>query len=204
MRNMDDPWLTIPEAGKRRRTPRTFRDGRCLFIVLRPGCGRESTSSHFYASLVEALCSHSSRGPGRRRSGQPQVPAPRRLHPPARRRHLQLPLPRPALAEQDHRHRARGDGQDRPGVLSPRHPAQGAVGRERPLDRHGRQHVPPQGPQGRRPLPGHDPRRDHDHHRPQRTAQLQAAAADLVPDPDQVPRRAAAQGRACCACASSS
>jgi hypothetical protein len=49
---------------------------------------------HLYASLVEALYSHSSRGPGRRRSGQPQVSAPRRLHPPARRGHLQLPLPR--------------------------------------------------------------------------------------------------------------
>ena len=75
------------------------------------------------------------------------------------------------------------------------HSAQGTVGGERPLDGHGRQHVSPEGPQGRGAVPGHDPRRDHDHHRPQRAAQLQAAAADLVPDPDQVPRRAAPQGR---------
>jgi len=39
---------------------------------------------------------------------------------------------------------------------------------------------------GARPLPGHDPRRDHDHHRTQRVAQLQAVAADLVPDSNQV------------------
>ena len=57
---------------------------------------------------------------------------------------------------------------------------------------------------GPRPLPGHDARRDHDRHRARRAAQLQAAAADLVSDPDQVPRRAAAEDRACCACASSS
>ena len=65
--------------------------------------------------------------------------------------------------------------------------------RERPLDGHGRQHVPPEGPQGRGPVPGHDARRDHDHDRARRIAQLQAVAADLVPDSDQVPRRAAAQ-----------
>ena len=36
-----------------------------------------------------------------------------------------------------------------------------------------------------------------------RAALLPAAAADLVPVPDQVPGRAAPQGRACCGCASS-
>jgi hypothetical protein len=118
--------------------------------------GRESTFTHRYASLVETVHSHSSRGPFRRRSGQPQVSAPRGLHPPTRRRHLQLPPARPALAEQGHRHCARGDGQDRPGVLSARDSSPRVMGAERPLDGHGRQHVPAQGPQGRRTLPGHD------------------------------------------------
>ncbi len=97
--------------------------------------------------------------------------------------------------QQDRRHHPRRDGQDRPGVPPPRPQSQGSLGGQRPLDRHGRQHVPPQGPQGRRALPRHDPRRDHDRHRPQGAAQLQAASPDLVPDPDQVPRRAPPQVR---------
>ena len=101
---------------------------RAAVICLSPALADGKVCAFFYASLVQALHPHPPRGPGRRRSGQPQVSAPRRLHPPARRRHLQLPLPRPALAQQDHRHRARGDGPDRPGVLPARHPAQRAVG----------------------------------------------------------------------------
>ncbi len=109
-----------------------------------------------------------------------------------------------ALVQQDHEHRARGDGQDRAGILSAGAASARAVGSERPLGGDGRQHVPPEGPQGRRPVPRHDPRRGHDRHRAQGTAQLQAAAADLVPDSDQVSRRAAAPSPDCCACASSS
>ncbi len=148
-----------------------------------------------HASLVSTLHPHPPRSPRRRRSRQPQAPAPRRLHPPARRRHLQLPPPRQPLPQQDHRHRPRRDGQDRPGVPPPRPQPARDLGGVRPLGRHGREHVPPQGPQRRRALPRHDPRRGHDLHRPQRAAQLQAAPADLVPDPDQVPRRAPPQVR---------
>ena len=50
----------------------------------------------------------------------------------------------------------------------------------------------------------HDARRSDDVHRARRTAQLQAAAADLVSDSDQVSRRTAAEIAGCCACASSS
>ena len=149
-----------------------------------------------YASLVQALCSHSSRGPGRRRSGQPQVPAPLRLHSPVGRGHLQLPAFGPAHHPQDHSHCARRDGHHRPGVLFAGPAAARAVGSERALDGDGRQHVPHEGPQGSRPVPGHDSRRDHDHHCAQRAAQLQAVAANLVPDSDQVPRRTPAQVRA--------
>ena len=50
----------------------------------------------------------------RRRGGrQPQAALARRLHPPARRRHLQLSVPGAAIAAQDQRDRARGDGRDR-------------------------------------------------------------------------------------------
>ncbi len=42
------------------------------------------------------------------------------------------------------------------GVLPAGHSAARTVGGERPLDRHGRQHVPPEGPQGRRSVPGND------------------------------------------------
>src|ERR1035438_9760682 len=63
------------------------------------------------------------------------------------------------------------------------------------LGRHGPPPVPPEGPLRARPVPRHDPRRGHDHHRPRRTAQLQTTPADLVSDPDQVPRRTAAEIR---------
>ena len=64
----------------------------------------------------------------------------------------------------------------------PAHPSARGVGGQRPLGGDGRQHVQAQGPQGRRPLPRHDRRRGDDGDRPQGAAQLQAAAADLVPD----------------------
>ena len=47
--------------------------------------------------------------------------------------------------------------------------------------------------QERRVLPRHDARGDLHRHRARRAAQLPPAAAGLVPDPDQVPRRAAAE-----------
>src|ERR1700733_10964844 len=46
------------------------------------------------------------------------------------------------------------------------------------LNGHGRQYVSPERSQGRRSVSGHDARRDHDDDCAQRTAQLQAVAAD--------------------------
>ena len=73
-------------------------------------------------------------------------------------------------------------------MLPARAESGGGLAGIRPLGRHGRQHVPPEGSLRARPLPRHDPRGSHDRHRARRTAQLQATAPDLVSDPDQVPR----------------
>ena len=93
-----------------------------------------------------------------------------------------------AFVQQDHRHCSPGDGQDRAGILSAGDSSTGAVGSQRALGRHGRHHVPAERPQGRRSLLKHDPRRSHDRDRSQGTAQLQAAAPDLVSDSKQIPR----------------
>ena len=120
-----------------------------------------------------------------------------RLHPPALRGHLQLSVSGPALAAENP---AASCAQEMDAIGAQEMFLPGSESRRglagiRPLGRHGRQHVPPQGPFRPRPLPRHDPRRGHDRHRARRAAQLQATAADLVPDPDQVPRRAAPQVR---------
>ena len=64
------------------------------------GKARHAIAMHRWS---QALHSHPSRSPCRRRSRQPQAPAPRRLHPPAWRRHLQLSLSRQPVDQQDHR-----------------------------------------------------------------------------------------------------
>ena len=104
-----------------------------------------------------------------------------------------LPLARRSLAKVERIVRGRDGRHRRPGVPPAGHPPGGDLEGERPLGRDGRQHVPAEGPQGRRLLPGHDPRGDLHRHRPRRAAQLPAAAPGLVPDPDQVPRRASPQ-----------
>ena len=157
---------------------------------------RPESVSNTHASLVPALYPDSARGSHRRGGRKPQTAAPRGLHSPAGRGPVFVSLPRQPGDQQDCCDHSRGDGHDWPGVLPARaEPARG-VGGERALGRDGRQHVPAEGPQRRGAVPGDDPRRGDDHHRPLRTAQLQATSADLVPDPDQVPRRAAAQVRA--------
>ena len=93
--------------------------------------------------------------------------------------------------------RARGDGRDRrPGVQAARAASRGALEALGALGGDGRGDVPARRPQGRRRRARHDPRGGVRDARG-RAAQLQGAAADLVPDPDQVPRRAAPEvGRA--------
>jgi len=73
-----------------------------------------------------------------------------------------------------------------------------------PLDHHGRKHVPPQGPQGRRPVPGHDARRDHDLDCARRICALTSSCRRS--GTRFKPSSATSRGpsRACCACASSS
>ena len=72
------------------------------------------------------------------------------------------------------------------------------------LGRHGRQHVPAEGPLRPAALPGHDARREHDGHR----REANCAATNSCPrsgtrfKPSSAMSRA--RSRACCACASSS
>ena len=106
-----------------------------------------------------------------------------------------LPLAK-RIAHEDRGDRPRGDGRHRrPGVLPARPPPRGDLEGVGPLGRDGRQHVPAEGPQGRRLLPRHDARGDLHRHRARRAALVPAAAAGLVPDPDEVPRRAAPEVR---------
>ncbi len=117
--------------------------------------------------------------------------------------HLLLSFSRPTLVQQNHGHRPPGDGQDRPGVLPAGIASARTLGSQRPLVGDGRQPVSPERPQGRRSLPRHDRRRSHDRDRPQRAAQLQATAADLVPDSNASFATSLAPSPACCASASS-
>ena len=68
-------------------------------------------------------------------------------------------------------------------------PAEGTVGGNRALAEVRRPVAEDQGSQGGRVLLRPDPRGSHHRLRAQRTGQLQAAAGEFLPDPDQVPRR---------------
>src|SRR3546814_14089777 len=69
------------------------------------------------------------------------------------------------------------------------HPAEGTVGGDRPLAEVRRPAAEDPRPQGRRVLLRADRRGSHHRLRPRRAGQLQAAAADLLPGAEQVPRR---------------
>src|SRR3546814_21175434 len=69
------------------------------------------------------------------------------------------------------------------------HPAEGTVGRDRPLAEVRWPAAENPRPQGRRVLLRADRRGSHHRLRPRRAGQLQAAAADLLSGADQVPRR---------------
>src|SRR5271154_6975784 len=79
-----------------------------LILECTPGTpGGVPESAHdTHATLVTALHPHPARSSRRRRGRKPQAPAPRRLCPPARCRHLLLSLPRQPRRQQDRRHRA--------------------------------------------------------------------------------------------------
>ena len=81
-------------------------------------------------------------------------------------------------------------------LLLPRAAAPRALRGDRPLDRVRRQHLPAQGPQGRR-LPARPHARGDVHPRGEGPVLVvQGPAADDLPDPEQVPRRGAAARRA--------
>ena len=102
-----------------------------------------------------------------------------------------------ARAAQRRAHRARGDGRHRrPGGALPGAAAPGALRGHRPLDRVRRQHLPAQGPQGRR-LPARPHPRGDVHAAGQGPVLVvQGPAAVDLPDPDEVPRRGASPRRA--------
>ena len=74
-------------------------------------------------------------------------------------------------------------------LLMPSIQPQGTVGRNGPLGEVRRPVAEDQGSQGRRVLLRPDARRSDHRFRAQRAVQLQAVAGQLLPDPDQVPRR---------------
>ena len=95
-----------------------------------------------------------------------------------------------ARAAQGRSGRARGDEPRRrdraPDAVDA---AEGAVGRDRPLGEVRRPAAQDQGSQGRLVLLRPDARGSHHRFRAQRAQELQAAAGQLLSDPDQVPRR---------------
>ena len=136
-----------------------------------------------------ALPADPARRAGRRRGGQPQAARARRLHPPGQRGPLDVPaarLARPPEGRADH---PRGDGRDRrAGDARARADAGRALGGNRPRQDPGA--LPAPGPHRPRLRPAADARGDV--HLPREGApELPAAAAVLVPLPDQGPRRAA-------------
>ena len=133
---------------------------------------------------------------GRRRGAQPRAPAAGGHDPPARRRDLHLHAAGPAGAPQGRPDRPRGDGRRRgAGAPDARAPAGRALegvgplrGLRRPPDEAHDQRRPPDGPRA-------DPRGSDHRHGPRPGPVVQAAADHALPDPDQVPRRAAAPVR---------
>src|SRR3954468_20470970 len=154
---------------------------------------KESREPKLYA-LVTVLHPPPSRRP-RRRGGRlaPSASA-RGLHTTARLGNLFVPalgLARRAARDEGH---TRGDGRDRrAGVLPARAPPGRRLEGVWTLAGDGRQHVPPQRPEGRGHGPRHDARGGLHFNRAARDTLLQATAADVVPDTDQVPRRGAAE-----------
>ena len=127
-----------------------------------------------------------------RRSGsrQPAAHAARRHDQEARRRHLHVDAARPARAAQGRGHRPRGDeSRRRDRAPDAGGPAGRAVAGDRPLGEVRARAAAPQGPARARLHRPADARGSGHRHRAQGDPQLQAAAAEPVPHPDQVPRR---------------
>ena len=130
-----------------------------------------------------------------RRGGGRQSPADaaRRADPAPRRRALQLAAARAAGAAEGRAHRARGN-EPRRGARAgdAGGAAGGAVAGVGPLERVRPGAAAPQGPARARLRARPDARGSDHRHRAARAAELPPAAGQLLPDPDQVPRRGAA------------
>src|SRR5690242_19631731 len=106
--------------------------------------------------MVTTVYSHAEGSSGGRGGGEPQVSGPVRIYTAAGRRDLFIPVSGAAVDSADYERGARGDGQDRAGVSAAGDASARAVGAERALAGDGREHVSPERPQGRGPVPGHD------------------------------------------------
>src|ERR1017187_1138812 len=153
-----------------------------------PSRARMLNWSHPHA-LEQTVHSHAARQPRRSGGGQPSTAAARRIHPAGGGGNLQLPVSGAAVVVEDHPHRARRDGRHgRAGDAAAGAESGGVVAGIGAVGRDGRQHVPAEGPLSARPVSGHDTRGSDYGHGARRAAQLQAIAANLVSDPDQVSR----------------
>ena len=120
-----------------------------------------------------------------------------RLHQACRTGHLHVAAAGAARPRQGRGGRARGDGRDRrPGGALPGAAAARALRGHRPLDRVRAQPVPAAGPPRQRHAAGAHARGDVHAARRRHLLLVQGAAADAVPDPDEVPRRGATPRRA--------
>ena len=127
---------------------------------------------------------------GRRRGREPPADAARGPDPPPRRRPLHLAADRAAGAAQGRGHRPRGNGpRRRDRTADADGAARGAVAGIRPLGAVRPRAAAPQGPPRAAVLLRPDPRGSHHRHRAPRAEELPPAAGQLLPDPDQVPRR---------------
>ena len=133
------------------------------------------------------------RRPGRGRCGQPSPPGTRRLHAPTAVRALLDAAPGLEGPPEGRRGDPPGDGRHRrPGVPAAGHaPGLGVAGLGS-LGVDGRRDVPPHGPKGSRPGPRNDPRGGLRRDR-RRAELLPGPPSALVPDPVEVPGRAATQ-----------
>src|ERR1700733_12079431 len=127
---------------------------------------------------------------------QSPADAARRADPAPRRRALQLAAARAAGAAEGRAHRARGN-EPRRGARAgdAGGAAGGAVAGVGPLERLRPGAAAPEGPARARLRAGPHPRGSDHRHRAARAAELPPAAGQLLPDPDQVPRRGAAAVR---------
>src|SRR5208337_2493562 len=145
-------------------------------------------------ALESSIHSYFARGSCRSGGSQSSFAVAGRLRSPSGGGSLRLSLPGAENLPQGDANHSRGDERHRgAGVLFAGFESGGALERVRPVPVLRGDFVQAHGPQPARNVSGSDTRRGNDEHRPQRAAVVQATASDLVSDPGEIPRRAAAQ-----------